>query len=95
MKGRRHGFALRHPKPTRAYGDEGPLAVRAAGTWPFFARGAAAVTPGMHPGLSTATSARRDLGIVRTGVIPIGRPIGGLPALVETVAGFTGGERRG
>ena len=52
----------------------------------FFAQGAAAVALGMHLGLSTATNTKRDLSIVRTGVIPIGRPIRGVPALMEIMA---------
>lgn len=95
MKSHRYGFALRYPKLTRADRYERLLAIWAVGMWLFFAQGAAAVALGMHLGLSTATNTRRDLSIVRIGVILIGRPIRGLPALMEIMAEFVGGKRWG
>lgn len=95
MKSHRYGFALRYPKLTRADRYERLLAIWALGMWLFFAQGAAAVVLGMHLGLSTATNTRRDLSIVRIGVILIERPIGGLPSLMAIMAQFIGGKRWG
>ena len=95
MKSHRYGFALRYPKLTRADRYERLLAIWALGMWLFFAQGAAAVAFGMHLGLSTATNTKRDLSIVRIGVLLIGRPIRGVPALMGTLAQFVGSKRWG
>jgi hypothetical protein len=95
MKSHRFGFALRYPKLTRADRYERLLTIWALGMWLFFAQGCAAVVFGMHLGLSTATNTKRDLSIVRIGVILIGQPIRGVPKLMETMAAFVGNKRWG
>ena len=65
------------------------------GMWLLFAPACAAVASGMHAGLRTATNTRRDLSIVRIGVILIGRFIKGVPWRMETMAAFVGNRGRG
>ena len=71
---------------SRADGDEGPLAIRAAGMWLCFAQDCAAVVLGMHLGLSTPTNTKRDLSSVKIDVILTGRPTRDASALMEIMA---------
>lgn len=95
MKSHRYGFALRYPKLTAAGRYERLMVIWAVGVWLFFANGAAAVTLNLHVGLSTATNTRRDLSIVRIGVILAARPIPGIPTVMDMMAEFIRRKRWG
>jgi hypothetical protein len=95
MKSHRYGFALRYPKLTTAGRYERMLVIWAVGMWLYFAQGAAAITLGLHVGLSTATNGRRDLSVVRIGVILAERPIKSVPALMQMMSEFVATRRWG
>jgi hypothetical protein len=95
MKSHRYGFALRYPKLTKGERYERLFVIWAVGVWLFFAQGAAAVSLQLHLGLSTATNGRRDLSIVRIGVILIARPIRSIPALMAMMSEFVREKRWG
>ena len=69
LKSHRYGFALRYVKLSAAGRYLRLLAIWAIGMWLYFIQGLAAVKKGLDRGLSAASNRRRELSLVRIGVM--------------------------
>lgn len=85
MKSHRYGFALRYAKLSRANRYAQMLVLWALGMWLLLAQGAQAVARGLHHGLSTASNRRRDLSLIRIGVLLLHQNLGPPPQLLRAL----------
>lgn len=86
LKSHRYGFAFRYVKLSKAGRYDRMLAVWAIEMWLFFTQGLAAAQNGLDRGLSTASNRRRDLSLIRIGVMQLQRALGPPAALLDLLS---------